>query len=97
MLQERGIEPPAFDLTLDRRGRVHVAGSVRARVGQTCVVTLDPIDSEIDEIVDVMFAPSEQIPHLADLAHEAIASEAEITDGPEPIVDGVGGAGNSTI
>jgi Large ribosomal RNA subunit accumulation protein YceD len=79
----------AFDLTLDRRGRVHVAGSVRARVGQTCVVTLDPIDSEIDEIVDVMFAPSEQIPHLADLAHEAIASEAEITDGPEPIVDGV--------
>ena len=79
----------AFDLTLDRRGRVHVAGSVRARVGQTCVVTLDPIDSEIDETVDVMFAPSEQIPHLADLAHEAIASEAEITDGPEPIVDGV--------
>jgi Large ribosomal RNA subunit accumulation protein YceD len=79
----------AFDLTLDRRGRVHVAGTVRARVGQTCVVTLDPIDSEIDEIVDVTFAPSEQIPHLADLAHEAIASEAEITDGPEPIVDGV--------
>ena len=79
----------AFDLTLDRRGRVHVAGSVRARVGQTCVVTLDPIDSEIDETVDVMFAPSEQIPHLADLAHEAIASEAEVTDGPEPIVDGV--------
>jgi len=36
-----------------------------------------------------MFAPSEQIPHLADLAHEAIASETEITDGPEPMVDGV--------
>jgi uncharacterized metal-binding protein YceD (DUF177 family) len=79
----------AFDLTPDRRGRVHVAGTVRARVGQTCVVTLDPIDSEIDETVDVMFAPSEQIPQLADLAHEALASEAEIPDGPEPMVDGV--------
>jgi Large ribosomal RNA subunit accumulation protein YceD len=79
----------SFDLTPDRRGRVHVAGTVRARIGQTCVVTLDPIDNEIDETVDVMFAPSEQIPHLADLAHEAPASEAEIPDGPEPIVDGV--------
>jgi uncharacterized metal-binding protein YceD (DUF177 family) len=79
----------AFDLTPNRRGRVHVAGTVRARVGQTCVVTLDPIDSEIDETVDLMFAPSEHIPQLADLAHEALASEAEIPDGPEPMVDGV--------
>ena len=60
-----------------------------ARIGQTCVVTLDPIDNEIDETVDVMFAPSEQIPQLADLAHEALAGEAEIPDAPEPIVDGV--------
>jgi len=79
----------SLDVTPKGRGRFQVEGRVQARIGQTCVVTLDPIDSEIDETVDVMFAPSEQIPHLADLAHEAIASEAEITDGPEPIVDGV--------
>ena len=32
----------SFDVTLRRDGRVHVAGWVRALVGQTCVVTLDP-------------------------------------------------------
>jgi hypothetical protein len=79
----------SFDLMLDRRGRVHVVGAVRARVGQTCVVTLDPVDNEIDETVDVTFAPAEQIPQLADFAHEAPASDVEIPDGPEPIVDGV--------
>ena len=46
-----------FDL--HRRGaRVHVTGHVRAKVGQTCVVTLEPIDSDIDETVDLMFAPT---------------------------------------
>jgi len=88
-LREISSARASFDLTLDRRGRVHVSGTVRARVGQTCVVTLDPIDNEIDETVDVTFAPPEQIPQLADLAREALASEAEIPDAPEPIVDGV--------
>jgi hypothetical protein len=88
-LREISSARASFDLTLDRRGRVHVAGAVRARIGQTCVVTLDPIDNEIDETVDMMFAPSEQIPQLADRADEAFAGEAEIPDAPEPIVDGV--------
>jgi hypothetical protein len=88
-LREISSARASFDLTLDRRGLVHVAGTVRARVGQTCVVTLDPIDNVIDETVDVMFAPSEQIPQLANLAHETLAGEAEIPDAPEPIVDGV--------
>ena len=43
-------------------GRFHVDGQVRARIGQTCVVTLDPIENEIDEPIDLMFAPPEQIP-----------------------------------
>ncbi len=79
----------SFDVTPQSRGRVHVAGTVRGRVGQTCVVTLDPIETEIDETVDLMFAPAEQIPQMAALVEPAIASEAEITDAPEPIVDGV--------
>ena len=46
-----------FDLT--RRGAgVHVTGKVSARVGQTCVVTLEPIESAIHEAVDVEFAPA---------------------------------------
>ena len=52
----------SFDLTPKSGGRVHVAGRVRARVGQTCVVTLDPIENDIDEAIDLIFAPPEQIP-----------------------------------
>ena len=70
-------------------GRFHVAGRVRARIGQTCVVTLDPIENEIDEEVDLIFAPPEQIPSLADLVDEADESDAEIPDPPEPIVNGI--------
>jgi hypothetical protein len=46
-----------FELT--RRGaRVHVAGLVSARVAQTCVVTLEPLESDVEETVDVLFAPT---------------------------------------
>jgi uncharacterized metal-binding protein YceD (DUF177 family) len=79
----------ALDVTPKSGGRVHVAGYVRARVGQTCVVTLDPIENDIDEAIDLVFAPPEQIPQLADLVDEAAKSEAEIPDPPEPIDNGV--------
>ena len=46
-----------FDLTRQGAG-VHVTGEVSARVGQTCVVTLEPIESAIHEAVDVEFAPA---------------------------------------
>ena len=79
----------SLDLTLEKAGRVHVAGRVRARVGQTCVVSLDPIENDIDEAIDLIFAPPEQIPELADLVDEAAESDTEIPDPPEPIVNGV--------
>ena len=79
----------SFDLTLKSGGRVHVTGEVRARVGQTCVVTLDAIENEIDEAIDLMFAPPEQIPSLSALTEEAAASDEEIPDPREPIVNGV--------
>ena len=52
----------SLDVTPKSGGRFHVAGRVRARIGQTCVVTLDPIENEIDEPIDLIFAPPEQIP-----------------------------------
>lgn len=80
----------SFDLKLKSNGRVHVTGDVHARVGQTCVVTLDPIENEINEVVDLTFAPPEQIRSLAALVDEAAQSEeADVPDPPEPIVDGV--------
>jgi hypothetical protein len=36
---------------------LHVVGRVSATVRQTCVVTLDPIESEIEESVDLTFLP----------------------------------------
>jgi len=80
----------SFDLNLRSGGRVHVTGEVHARIGQTCVVTLDPVENNIDEVIDLMFAPPEQIRSLAALVDEAAQSEdKEVPDPPEPIVNGV--------
>lgn len=77
-----------FDLALKRDGKVHVTGRVRARVGQDCVVTLDPVENEIDEPVDLIFAPPDQIPDMADLVDDDLDEDAEVPDPPEPIVNG---------
>ena len=79
----------SLNVTPKGEGRFHVAGRVRARVGQTCVVTLDPIENDIDEEVDLIFAPPGQIPEMADLVEDAAESDVEIPDPPEPIVNGV--------
>ena len=79
----------SLDVTPKGGGRVQVAGRVRARVGQSCVVTLDPIENDINEEVDLIFAPPEQIPALADLVDDDDESDVEIPDPPEPIIGGV--------
>jgi uncharacterized metal-binding protein YceD (DUF177 family) len=79
----------SLDVTPKGGGRFHVAGNVRARIGQTCVVTLDPIENDIDEPIDLVFAPPEQIPELSDLVDDAVEDNAETPDPPEPIVNGM--------
>ncbi|MBR0839446.1 DUF177 domain-containing protein [Bradyrhizobium liaoningense] len=80
-----------FDVVPKSGGRFQVTGTVRARVGQTCVVTLDPIESEIDEEVDLMFAPEAEARRLADLIEEGQDGEEppEVADPPEAIVNGI--------
>lgn len=78
----------SFNLVLQRDGKVHVTGRVKARVGQVCVVSLEPIETELDEPVDQMFAPPDQIPHLADLVDDDPDEEVETADPPEPILNG---------
>ena len=77
----------SFDLHHAGDGRVHVTGRVRAEVCQTCVVTLDPVDNIVDEPVDLMFMPPDQIRDLADLVEED--GEADSGDPPEPINNGL--------
>ena len=83
----------SLDVTPMSGGRYHVAGYVRARIGQTCVVTLDPMETEIDEPIDQIFAPPDQIPQMADLVDEGQendrSSDAGIPDPPEPIENGI--------
>jgi uncharacterized metal-binding protein YceD (DUF177 family) len=70
----------SFDVTRHGAGGLHVAGKVSATVGQTCVVTLEPLVNDLEEAVDLVFLPaaggSEQ------------PNKAEVRDGPEPLVDG---------
>jgi uncharacterized metal-binding protein YceD (DUF177 family) len=54
----REVTALAASLDLVRDGvSVRVTGRVRGRIGQTCVVTLEPVETDIDEAVDVTFAP----------------------------------------
>lgn len=80
-----------FDVVPKSGGRIQVTGHVRARVGQTCVVTLEPIESEIDEEVDLIFAPEAEVRRLADLIEEGQDDQepAEVADPPEAIVNGI--------
>ena len=62
------------------RTRIGVTGRVRATVTQTCVVTLEDFDSEIDEKVAVDFSPGPDVSALAEGAGD---------DLPDPISDGM--------
>jgi uncharacterized metal-binding protein YceD (DUF177 family) len=72
-----------FDLSR-RGGGVHVAGQVKARVGQTCVVTLDPLENDLDEPINVLFAPP------LDAAAKNVGAEHKAGDEepPEPLIEG---------
>ncbi len=79
------------ELKISHEGRhgLKVAGEVRARIRQTCVVTLEEFDSEVVEAVEVRYLPQAEIE--AEVARRAkipsIDDEA-LEDLPDPIVDG---------
>jgi uncharacterized metal-binding protein YceD (DUF177 family) len=71
-----------FDLA--RRGAgVRVTGQVSARVGQTCVVTLEAVDSELEESVDLKFASQ-----LAESIQPNAGLHPAEEEAPEPLSDG---------
>jgi uncharacterized metal-binding protein YceD (DUF177 family) len=66
-----------FRIAKWRRG-VKVEGEVQAHVTQTCVVTLEPFDTQIEEPIEVRFLPPDA---------KAPESDDE-TDAPDPLIDG---------
>lgn len=70
-----------------RDNNIRLTGRLTARIGQTCVVTLDPIETDIADDIDLTFAPPEQIRDLAQSVADA-ATGGDIPDPPEPIMEG---------
>ena len=74
-----------FDVARYGRGGLRVVGRVSATVEQTCVVTLEPMESAIDEPIDLVFVPA-MIPSSEGLGEVEMASDAP--DEPDELVDG---------
>src|SRR5215470_19732588 len=74
-----------FEVMPRGRDRLHVTGTIAATVGQDCVVTLEPIDSEIEESVDLVFAPP-AAPTIVE--EEGARIEVTPVDAPEPLIGG---------
>ena len=76
----------SFDVTLHGRNGLRVAGRVSATVRQTCGITLEPFDNEVNEAIDVVFRPD-----VAEFSAEKSSTGAEIAleDETEPLVNGM--------
>lgn len=92
-----GLRDLAVEADVSRRGKdgLHVSGRVTAVLTQTCVVTLEPFETGIDETFAVDFAPEAE----AEAAHRRAMEEIEAAsdkaaalleqrDPPDPIVGG---------
>lgn len=79
----------SLDVARHAAGGLHVRGTVSATVGQNCVVTLEPLDNELNEEIDIVFAPPGSSFFETDEEDEE-AADAIGLDGPEPLIgDGV--------
>lgn len=75
----------SFDLSRHGRDGLRVVGRVHATVAQTCVVTLEPLENEIDEPVDLVFVPQPVAPPGGRYPDEI---ELLPEDAQEELVDG---------
>jgi len=77
------------DFLVQRVGRcIRVSGMASAEVTQTCVVTLEPFDAEIEEEVDVRFAPPPAEDHKGRGPETEAKLQFDDEDEPDPIIDG---------
>jgi uncharacterized metal-binding protein YceD (DUF177 family) len=81
-----------FDVTRRGADGLHVSGRMRATVGQNCVVTLEPLANEVEEDIDLLFAPPPPGERKAG-EDEAVEGDSEWPqrswNGPEPLIGGV--------
>ena len=91
------VEQLAAEFDLTRRGRdaLRATGTVRGRVRQTCVVSLEPVVNTVEEAIDVTFAPPSGEPRERpgtayddDDDDASLAGSIAGEDPPEPLVNG---------
>ena len=87
LLDLRALDRLTIVFRLNRRGqgRLALQGSLAAAVTQTCVVSLEPVESTLEVPVEVEFWPIPMVDDLAVSLDEA-ASHGTL-DWPEPIID----------
>lgn len=73
-----------FDVTRYGAGGLRVVGEVSATIGQTCVVTLEPLANAINEKIDLRFVPQPAAARDGDTPAVAEANDDET----EPLVGG---------
>lgn len=104
LLRILAIDSMRAELKAMRKGvRIRIEGTVRAEIKQACVVTLEPVPQDINEHVELVFAPIEDVraamraagipDHVADLADAdpdelaAAMPDLEVLLDPEAIPD----------
>lgn len=73
-----------FEVSRHGRDGLRVAGQVCAQVEQTCVVTLEAVESEVNEPIDLVFVPA-----AVDVDGASTQKRVAVDDdAPEPLVGG---------
>ena len=80
----------AFDIARHGRDGLRVTGEVAATIEQTCVVTLEPMESEVVEAVDLLFQPARAPDQKGggERAHAPKPVDHDTDEPPEPMRDG---------
>jgi uncharacterized metal-binding protein YceD (DUF177 family) len=80
------LELPAFSarVTVDRRpgGQIIVEGRLRGRIVQACVLTLDPVNQDLDEVFRIVFRQDMKDDRDPESGEAVLNSQA---DAPEPL------------
>ncbi len=78
-----------FDVMRHGAAGLHVVGRISASVGQTCVVTLEPLVNDVTEDVDLLFMPQSYGAEIADETNRDEIPRDMKWDELEPLIGGV--------
>lgn len=73
-----------YELKQTGQGRYRLTGDLTAHVTQQCVITLDPVESQIDEKLEIDLWPPADVEEAERSAEEE--GRSVLLDGPEPLL-----------